>query len=48
MFWASDASDLPDSSSQFTAFGEPDGGVNDTHFHPVEPLALRFTLAKAF
>jgi outer membrane receptor protein involved in Fe transport len=22
--------------------------VNDTHFHPVEPLAVRFTLAKAF
>jgi hypothetical protein len=28
--------------------GEPLGGVNDVHFHPVEPLALRFTLAKAF
>lgn len=22
--------------------------VNDVHFHPVEPLALRFTVAKAF
>ena len=22
--------------------------VNDVHFHPVEPLAVRFTLAKAF
>jgi outer membrane receptor protein involved in Fe transport len=22
--------------------------VNDTHFHPVEPMAFRFTLAKAF
>jgi len=22
--------------------------VNDVHFHPVEPFALRFTLAKAF
>ena len=48
MFWASDASDLPGGSSQFTAFGEPDDRVNDMHFHPVEPLALRFTLAKAF
>ena len=28
--------------------GEPLAGVNDVHFHPVEPLALRFTLAKAF
>jgi hypothetical protein len=28
--------------------GEPDGGVNDVHFHPVEPLAFRLTLAKAF
>ena len=23
-------------------------GVNDLHFHPVEPLAFRLTLAKAF
>ena len=22
--------------------------VNDIHFHPVEPLAFRFTIAKAF
>jgi hypothetical protein len=22
--------------------------VNDVHFHPVEPFALRFTVAKAF
>lgn len=28
--------------------GEPAAGVNDVHFHPVEPLAVRFTLAKAF
>jgi len=28
--------------------GEPLGGVNDVHFHPVEPLAFRLTLAKAF
>jgi outer membrane receptor protein involved in Fe transport len=28
--------------------GEPAGGVNDVHFHPVEPLAFRFTIAKAF
>ena len=28
--------------------GEPAGGVNDMHFHPVEPLAVRFTVAKAF
>lgn len=28
--------------------GEPEGGVNDVHFHPVEPLAFRLTLAKAF
>ena len=28
--------------------GEPAGGVNDVHFHPVEPLAVRFTVAKAF
>ena len=24
------------------------GPVNDIHFHPVEPFALRFTVAKAF
>jgi hypothetical protein len=28
--------------------GEPAAGVNDVHFHPVEPLAVRFTLSKAF
>jgi len=28
--------------------GEPAAGVNDIHFHPVEPLAFRFTVAKAF
>ncbi|HLG44834.1 MAG TPA: TonB-dependent receptor [Reyranella sp.] len=28
--------------------GEPLAGVNDVHFHPVEPLAVRFTVAKAF
>lgn len=28
--------------------GEPLDGVNDVHFHPVEPLAVRFTVAKAF
>ncbi|MBN9488633.1 MAG: TonB-dependent receptor [Alphaproteobacteria bacterium] len=28
--------------------GEPLAGVNDVHFHPVEPIALRFTVAKAF
>lgn len=27
--------------------GEPAGGVADRHFHPVEPLAFRLTLAKA-
>jgi outer membrane receptor protein involved in Fe transport len=25
--------------------GEPAGGVADRHFHPAEPLALRFTIA---
>ncbi|MDN3565800.1 TonB-dependent receptor [Paeniroseomonas aquatica] len=25
--------------------GEPGGGVEDRHFHPAEPLALRFTVA---
>jgi hypothetical protein len=28
--------------------GEPAAGVNDIHFHPVEPLAFRFTVARAF
>ncbi|MCK8785541.1 TonB-dependent receptor [Roseomonas sp. NAR14] len=28
--------------------GEAPGGVADRHFHPVEPLALRFTLAASF
>ena len=28
--------------------GEPLAGINDAHFHPVEPLAVRFTVAKAF
>jgi hypothetical protein len=28
--------------------GEPLEGVADRHFHPVEPLAFRLTLAKAF
>src|SRR6185437_243037 len=28
--------------------GEPLAGVNDVHFHPVEPIAFRFTVAKAF
>jgi outer membrane receptor protein involved in Fe transport len=28
--------------------GEPAAGVNDIHFHPVEPLAFRFTVTKAF
>ncbi|HTR85344.1 MAG TPA: TonB-dependent receptor, partial [Reyranella sp.] len=28
--------------------GEPLAGVNDVHFHPVEPLAARFTVSKAF
>jgi len=28
--------------------GEPAGGVADRHFHPLEPLAVRLTLAKAF
>ncbi|MBS0521580.1 MAG: TonB-dependent receptor [Proteobacteria bacterium] len=28
--------------------GEPAAGVNDVHFHPAEPFALRFTVAKAF
>jgi hypothetical protein len=28
--------------------GEPAGGVNDIHFHPVEPMAVRLTLAANF
>ena len=28
--------------------GEPVEGVNDVHFHPVEPLAFRLMLTKAF
>lgn len=28
--------------------GEPLAGVNDVHFHPVEPLAIRLTLAGSF
>ena len=28
--------------------GEPAGGVNDVHFHPVEPRALRATLALTY
>ncbi len=28
--------------------GEPAEGVADRHFHPIEPLAVRLTLAKAF
>jgi outer membrane receptor protein involved in Fe transport len=28
--------------------GEPAEGVADRHFHPVEPLAFRLTMAKAF
>ncbi len=28
--------------------GEPLAGVNDVHVHPVEPLAVRFTVSKAF
>ena len=28
--------------------GEPAGGVSDVHFHPVEPRALRATLALAY
>lgn len=27
--------------------GEPAAGVEDRHFHPVEPLAVRFTVAAA-
>ncbi|MEO5698301.1 MAG: TonB-dependent receptor, partial [Burkholderiaceae bacterium] len=28
--------------------GEPAGGVEDTHFHPVEPRSLRVTLVANF
>jgi outer membrane receptor protein involved in Fe transport len=28
--------------------GEPAAGVEDRHFHPVEPRAFRLTLSKAF
>jgi hypothetical protein len=28
--------------------GEASEGVADRHFHPVEPMAFRLTLAKAF
>ena len=28
--------------------GEPAGGVSDVHFHPVEPRALRATLALTY
>jgi hypothetical protein len=28
--------------------GEVPGGVDDRHFHPVEPLAVRLTVAKTF
>ena len=28
--------------------GEPAGGVDDIHFHPVEPRTLRLTLATSF
>ena len=28
--------------------GEPAGGVDDRHIHPVEPLAVRVTLAGRF
>ena len=28
--------------------GEPAEGVNDVHFHPVEPLAVRVTVSKVF
>ncbi len=28
--------------------GEPAAGVDDRHFHPVEPLAVRLTVAKTF
>jgi hypothetical protein len=28
--------------------GEPVGGVDDVHFHPVEPRSVRLTLTAAF
>ena len=28
--------------------GEPAGGVADTHLHPVEPMAVRLTVAGRF
>jgi hypothetical protein len=28
--------------------GEPAGGVNDLHIHPIEPRTVRFTIAKSF
>jgi hypothetical protein len=28
--------------------GEPSGGVNGVHFHPVEPFTLRFALVASF
>jgi outer membrane receptor protein involved in Fe transport len=28
--------------------GEPAGGVNDLHIHPLEPRAFRFTVSKTF
>ena len=28
--------------------GEPAGGVNDTHFHPVEPISARVTISAHF
>ena len=28
--------------------GEPPGGVNDVHFHPVEPRSVRLTLTASF
>ena len=28
--------------------GEPAGGINDIHFHPVEPMVVRLTLAATF
>jgi len=28
--------------------GEPAGGVNDVHIHPIEPRTVRFTITKAF
>jgi hypothetical protein len=28
--------------------GEPAGGVNDVHIHPIEPRTVRFTIAKTF